>query len=181
MTPFAGRQLPSFQDVYHEYVDFVWASGVRFGVVPNEMDDLVQDIFMVIHSKLHTLENPQALRSWIYGVVRRTASNHRRTKKAYAVPATPDQWVPEHESHGPTPLEETERKAQRELLTFLLNQLDEPKREVFALVEIHELSVPEAAEALGIPLNTAYSRLRVARQCFEAAVARHEASGKGTR
>jgi RNA polymerase sigma-70 factor (ECF subfamily) len=46
---------------------------------------------------------------------------------------------------------------------------------VLALVELEEFSVPEAAEALDIPLNTAYSRLRAARLAFEAALARHEA------
>jgi len=66
------------------------------------------------------------------------------------------------------------------LLMSLLDQLEVPKREIFALVDVEDLSVPEAAELLGIPLNTAYSRLRVARQNFEAALARHEARTKGT-
>jgi RNA polymerase sigma-70 factor (ECF subfamily) len=81
----------------------------------------------------------------------------------------------------PTPLENTERNAERQLLMRLLSELDEPKREVFTLVDVHELSVPEAAEALGIPLNTAYSRLRVARQSFEMALARYEARNRGLR
>jgi RNA polymerase sigma-70 factor (ECF subfamily) len=59
-------------------------------------------------------------------------------------------------------------------LASLLAELDEPKREVFALVEVDEMTVPEAAEVLEIPLNTAYSRLRAARQAFEAALARRE-------
>ena len=40
-------------------------------------------------------------------------------------------------------------------------------------------SIPEVAEALEIPLKTAYSRLRAARQAFEAALARHEARSEG--
>ncbi len=167
-------QVPSFQAVYETYFDFVWASAHRFGIEPPEMEDLVQDVFIVIHSRVHTLQNPQALRSWIYGIVRRTASNYRRAKSTHARPSSLDSS--RDESPDPTPLEQTERNAKRELLVSLLNQLDEPKREIFALVEIHELSVPEAAELLGIPLNTAYSRLRAARQGFEVAVARHEAS-----
>lgn len=166
-------ELPPFQTVYEAYFDFVWASANRFGIEPHEMEDLVQDVFIVIHSRLHTLQNPQALRSWIYGVVRRTASNYRRARTAHATPSPLDSS--RDESPDPTPLEQTERNAKRQLLVSLLNQLDEPKREIFALVEIHELSVPEAAELLGIPLNTAYSRLRAARQGFEVAVARHEA------
>ena len=60
----------------------------------------------------------------------------------------------------------------------MLAELDEPKREVFSLVELEELTVPEVADALEIPLNTAYSRLRMAREAFEAALARHEARTK---
>jgi RNA polymerase sigma-70 factor (ECF subfamily) len=57
----------------------------------------------------------------------------------------------------------------------LLAELGDSKRELFELVELEELSVPEVADMLQIPLNTAYSRLRAARQAFEAAFARYEA------
>ena len=53
-----------------------------------------------------------------------------------------------------------------------MQELDEPKREVFMMVELDELTVPEVAEILDIPLNTAYSRLRAARQAFEEALER---------
>ena len=166
---------PSFQAVYRQYVDFVWASARRLGVEPESMDDLVQEVFIVIHAKLDTLEKPEALRSFIYGVVRRTVSTHRRAKRARPVAGLTASVGPEAAAHGRTPLEQTEANAELRLLAGLLEQLDEPKREVFALVELQELSVPEAAEVLGIPLNTAYSRLRAAHQAFQAALARHHA------
>jgi len=172
----AGRlKVPSFQSVYRQYFEFVWSSARRLGVEPESMDDLVQEIFIVIHAKLETLEKPEALRSWIYGVVRRSVSMHRRTKRARDATGALAGMHTEAVAHGPTPLEQTETNADLQLLASLLEQLDEPKREMFALVELEELTVPEAAEVLAIPLNTAYSRLRAARQAFEAAVARHEA------
>ena len=61
------------------------------------------------------------------------------------------------------------------LLWSLLAELDEPKREVFMMVELDELTVPEAADILEIPVKTAYSRLRAARQAFEEALARRAA------
>jgi RNA polymerase sigma-70 factor, ECF subfamily len=165
----------SFQSVYQQYFDFVWSSARRLGVETDSIDDLVQEVFIVIHAKLHTLQKPEALRSWIYGVVRRTVSTYRRAKRASSGADSPANVGLEAVSQGPTPLEQTETNAELELLSSLLAQLDEPKREVFALVELEELSVPEVAELLEIPLNTAYSRLRIARQLFEAALARHEA------
>lgn len=168
--------LPSFQTVYRQYFAFVWSSARRLGVEVDAIDDLVQEVFIVIYAKLHTVETPQALRSWIYGVVRRTVSTHRRARRARA-----GGWEVETElaSVAPTPLAQTQSNQELQLLQSLLAELDEPKREVFALVELSELTIPEAAEALAIPLNTAYSRLRAARQAFEAALARHEARSHG--
>jgi RNA polymerase sigma-70 factor (ECF subfamily) len=53
-----------------------------------------------------------------------------------------------------------------------LAELDQPKREVFVMVEVLEMTVPEVALALEIPLNTAYSRLRLARKLFDEALAK---------
>lgn len=174
----AAARAPAFSTVYQEYFDFVWSVVRRLGASPESVDDLVQEIFIVIYAKLDSLERPEALRSWIYGIARRTVSTHRRARRTTAGfgVATPGAEVVSLE---PTPLEQTEKQAGLELLGRLLAELDEPKREVFALVELEELSVPEVAEVLNIPLNTAYSRLRAARQSFEAALARHEARSKG--
>lgn len=172
----AVARVPAFRTVYRDYFDFVWSTVRRLGASAEAVDDLVQEIFIVIYAKLDTLERTEALRSWIYGITRRTVSTHRRAKRASAPHATP---LAEVISLDPTPLEQTEQHAALELLAKLLGELDEPKREVFALVELEELSVPEVAEMLELPLNTAYSRLRAARQAFEAALARHEARSKG--
>lgn len=143
------------------------------------MDDLVQEVFLVVHTKLDTLERPEALRSWLYGIVRRTASTHRRAKRTRLEYSLVAGAAGEAISHDPTPYELAEKHAELALLEQLVADLDESKREVFALVEIQGLSVPQVAETLGIPLNTAYSRLRAARQAFEAALARLEAGGRG--
>jgi len=167
--------VPAFRTVYRQYFDFVWSMARRLGVEPEAMDDVVQEIFIVIHAKLDTLERPEAMRSWVYGIVRRTVSTHRRARRTQAAYRSAATAVGDVASRDLTPLEQTEKHAALELLARLLDELDEPKREMFALVELEELSVPEAAETLEIPLNTAYSRLRAARQAFDAALARHEA------
>lgn len=164
--------VPSFKAIYRQYFHFVWSSAQRFGVPPDAMDDLVQEVFIVIHAKLDGLERPEALHSWIYGVVRRTASNYRRALRTQRAAGITDDASAEAASQEPTPFEHLKTNADLELLASLLAELDPPKREIFALIEIDELTVPEAAEILGIPLNTAYSRLRAARQAFEAALAR---------
>jgi RNA polymerase sigma-70 factor (ECF subfamily) len=67
------------------------------------------------------------------------------------------------------------------LLYELLDKLDAGKREVFVLAEIEQLAAPQIAEALGINLNTVYSRLRLARETFNQALARHHVRDGTTR
>jgi RNA polymerase sigma-70 factor (ECF subfamily) len=54
----------------------------------------------------------------------------------------------------------------------ILEAMEPDKREVFALMELEQLSAPAVAEMIGVPLNTVYSRLRLARARFEQALAR---------
>jgi RNA polymerase sigma-70 factor (ECF subfamily) len=57
----------------------------------------------------------------------------------------------------------------------LLDSLDDDRRAVFVLVHFEQMPAPEIAQTLGIPINTVYSRLRLARRDFDAALRRHEA------
>jgi RNA polymerase sigma-70 factor (ECF subfamily) len=170
------HELPTFETIYHQYFDFVWSSARRLGVGAAAMDDVVQEIFMVIHSKIQTLRQPESLRSWIYGVVRRRVSEHHRSQRsreasgvALALQADLDHRP------APTPLDLTEQSDQAVLLWSVLEEIDWPKREVFMLAELDEMTAPEIAAALHIPLNTVYSRLRAARIAFEEARARRAA------
>ncbi|HTQ07907.1 MAG TPA: RNA polymerase sigma factor [Polyangiaceae bacterium] len=169
-------EVPSFESVYAQYFDFVWASARRLGVRPASMDDVVQEIFMVIHGKLHTLRQPESLRSWIYGIVRRTVSGHHRSQRTRdASDVALALHAKAHEETQLTPLELTEHNEEAKLLWQLLGEVEETKREVLVLVEMEGMTAPEISDALEIPLNTVYSRLRAARLAFEAALGRQAA------
>jgi RNA polymerase sigma-70 factor, ECF subfamily len=164
-------ELPSFAAVYERYFDFIWSMTRRFGIREDAIDDVVQEILVVIHSKLHTVENPDSLRSWIYAVVRKTASSYRRRgggaqnevrELAEDVPAV-DMTSPE---------DLTQQSEQVQRLWRLLETLSPEKREVFIMSELEGFTCPEIAEALSIPLNTAYSRRRTGREAFDLALER---------
>jgi len=167
-----------FESIYRQYFDFVWSSVRRLGVSPAATEDVVQEVFIVIHSRLHTLEQPQALRSWIYGIVRRTVSGHHRSRRVREAWGAALAVEPNPQPLPRTPSDLAEQNDQVRLLFALLDELDETKREVFMMAELDELTVPEIADILEIPLNTAYSRLRAARQAFEEALGRHVARGE---
>ena len=172
VPPTAASDVPPFHAIYKQYLDFVWSSAGHLGAGTDIIDDVVQDVFIVIHSKLATLQRPEALRSWIYGIVRRTVSDYRRSRRTRD--AAGANLSAEPTASRPSPLDMAERNAELELLESILAKLDEPKREVFVMVEILEMTVPEVVQSLDIGLNTAYSRLRLARQDFEEALAKHE-------
>lgn len=171
------RRVPAFPSIYKQYFDFVWASARHLGAGADAVDDVVQDVFIVIHSRLTTLHNPDALRSWIYGIVRRTVSDYRRSRRSRdAAGARLGAELKSTRPAQPSPLELAETSADLALLESILAELDEPKREIFVMVEVLGMTAPEVVQALDIPLNTAYSRLRLARKLFEEALARREAS-----
>jgi RNA polymerase sigma-70 factor (ECF subfamily) len=166
----------SFDTVYQEHFAFVWRSMRRLGVPEPLIDDAVQEVFVVVHRQLGSIEIRIALRAWLFGIVARVASEFRRKLRRKDPHTRAGGVGPDVESvadtHGKDPQVLLERVDALRVLHELLQELDWTKRQVFVLVELEELSVPEVADALGVNLNTAYSRIRAARVQFNEAVAR---------
>lgn len=165
----------SFERVYDAHFDFVWRTLRGLGVSEAQIDDAVQDTFVVVHRRLNEFDGRARVETWLYAIARRVAQGYRRSvRRREGRSAELDDQLPDHGAADPSA--EAERAQATRLLLELVAELDDDKREIFVLVEIEQRSVPEAAERLGLKLNTAYSRLRLARQRFEAAVARREVS-----
>jgi len=163
----------AFTEVYDAHFAFVWRTCRRLGVPTRSVDDAVQDVFIVVHRRLAGFEGRSTLKSWLFGIARRVARDHRRRAQRK------DRGEPMNESlpdpHGRSPRDEVSRAEAARVLHEILDGLDDDKREVFVLAELEQMSVPEIADAIAVNPNTIYSRLRAARQAFEAAVARHHA------
>jgi RNA polymerase sigma-70 factor (ECF subfamily) len=151
--------------VYEENAVFVWRSLRLLGVPPDSLEDAVQEVFLVVHRRLDEFEGRSSIRTWLYAIARRVAGNVRRGAERRGAPEPIDADLPDLQSGDP--LELAEKAQAGRLLIDVLRCLTDDQREVFLLVEIEQLSAPEAAEALGINLNTCYSRLRAARARFE--------------
>jgi RNA polymerase sigma-70 factor (ECF subfamily) len=167
-----------FEQVYDDHVDLVWRALRRFGVLESALEDATQDVFLVVHRRLHEFEGRSSLSTWLYGIAVGVARNHRRTRRRR----------PEHSQDGVedemvAPGTSPERRAQdaeaMRLLDRLLAELDPDKREVFVLAELEELTAPEISAALELNVNTVYTRLRAARAAFEQALARFRAKEQG--
>jgi RNA polymerase sigma-70 factor, ECF subfamily len=161
--------LARFEAVYAQHFAFVWRNLRRLGVAPAQLDDAAQDAFLVVHRRLADVEG-DALRPFLFGVVRRVAADHRRSASRRGTSALED--GPEPVSAAPGPERDLERAEASRIVHHLLGQLSDEQREVFVLAELEQMAAPEIAVALGVPLNTVYSRLRAARAAFEKQAAR---------
>lgn len=157
----------AFEAVYGQYFEFVWRCLRGLGVAEAALDDAAQDVFVIVHGKLREFRGDSSLRTWIYGIVRNVAANHRRSRRRRPAP---DSLAVEPASTGPGPAEHAEGRQAAELVLAFVHGLDEAKRDVFVLALLEELPVPEVAEMLGIPLNTAYTRLRSVRLALQDAL-----------
>ena len=155
---------PSFDEVYTDHVAFVWRVLRTFGLVEAQLEDAVQDVFVVVHRRLAEWEGRAAITTWLFAIARRVAGTHRRRADSRV-----EALVDEPAGAADTFADASRAQAAATLLAILA-EMDEDKRIVFALVELEQLSVPEVAKMLDLNLNTAYSRLRLARAAFELAV-----------
>jgi RNA polymerase sigma-70 factor (ECF subfamily) len=162
-------------EIYAQHADFVFRNLRRLGVHDSLIDDAVQDVFLVVHRRLADFEARAQMTTWLFGIVLRVAQSYRRSAmrrraRLSDTPSTELEQVPV--STAESPVELLERREASVMLHRLLDELDDDKRAMLVCVELEQLTVPEAAESLGLNLNTAYGRLRAARAAFNDAVAR---------
>jgi len=165
----AGVAVPSFDQVYSDHVAFVWRTLRSFGVGEAHLEDAVQDVFVVVHRRLPEWEGRAAITTWLFAIARRVAAASRR--RAGTHDERTAQLDDEHAGSADTFAALSRAQAAATVMQ-ILDGFDEDKRVVFALVELEQVAVPEVARMLDINLNTAYSRLRLARAAFEQAVRR---------
>jgi RNA polymerase sigma-70 factor (ECF subfamily) len=168
-----AREPLVFEAIYARHFRSIWRSLRRLGVRDAQLDDAAQDVFVVVHKKLASFDG-RSLRAWLYAIAVRVASDYRREARRRPSATLPE-TIPDA---APGPGRESELAESVRLLHELLGQLDVRKRTVFVLSELEQLSAPEIAEALGVNLNTVYSRQRAARAEFEAALTRHKKRGE---
>jgi RNA polymerase sigma-70 factor (ECF subfamily) len=151
---------------------------MRLGVRADDVEDVVQEVFLVIHRRLGEFHGLSTMRTWIYGIAVNVARNHRRASLRRHEPAretdpAQTERVAETSDRAPDALLAKARAAA--LLLRLLEDLDPDSREVFVLAELEEMTAVEIGEVLSLNPNTVSSRLRKARRRFEDVVRRSRA------
>lgn len=159
-------------DAYEAYFEVAWRNLRRLGITHAMVEDAVQDVFLVVHRRWDDFRHHSTVRTWVIGICLLVARDYRRKR----LRAAQNQELESNDAISmETPVATVERVEATRILMTLLDGLDEQCRTVFVLVELEELSMTEAAEAIGIPVSTAYKRLANARRQFERAIIRKKA------
>lgn len=174
----SSPDLDRVAELFRAHFGFVRRVLRRCGVAEAEIDDAVQEVFLVVHRRIDDFEGRASETTWLYAVAVRVASTLRRT-------ASREQARREkvgaqmHGAGGVDPERELSRREAGALLDRLLDDLDQIKRTVFVLAELEGVPVPEIAHIMDANLRTTHSRLRLARKRFNAALERHHAQESG--
>lgn len=153
------REAISFDDVFRQYAPYVGRTLRWLGVSAANVEDVCQDVFIVIHRRLHEVDASGSLRAWVRQICVHAAQNERRRVRRRPEHASTPADIPTPAGqHGSVELRELQAR-----LLAMLERLGEDQRAVFVLYEIEQLTMPEVATAIGCPLQTAYSRLHAAR------------------
>lgn len=161
--------------IYELHADFAFRTLRALGVPPRDVGDAMQEVFLAVHRTLAGFEERCSMKTWLFTICRSVARDRRRrAHQRYEV--VDGGLVNEEPDQGADMLAHLEHRQRLAELDAILATMDEDQRLVFVLFEIESMTGGEISEALGIPLGTAYSRLRLARSAFRAEVARRRAA-----
>ncbi len=164
----AAERESFFRQVYDAHFNYVWHSLRRYGVWERDLEDAAHDVFIVVHKKLDEFDQSRPVKPWLLGISFRVASDFRRRAQHKREVVDDDVMAVDESTQRQDAV--LAQKEQQALVYRAMDTLDTDKRAVFVLHELEGHTMPVIAETLGVPLNTCYSRLRLARERFTQAV-----------
>lgn len=162
-----------FDALFDRDYPYVWHSLRRLGVHEGDCDDVANEVFVRVHEHFADYDPTRPSRPWLFAFCARLSSDYRRLARHRREEALEEGHV--IASTNDHPEAQMLRRERDSLVMRALDALDDERRQVFVLHAVEERPVPEVADILAIPVPTAYTRLRAARQTFTEAVRRLQA------
>jgi RNA polymerase sigma-70 factor (ECF subfamily) len=169
VSPRSSPAIPALADVFDRHLDYVWNVLRRLDVREGDLEDVAHDVFLKVHTKLAEYDPARPIRPWLFGFAFRVAADEMRlARNRVEVVGLPLEPV----DAGRRADQQMEVDDERRLVEAALQSVDIERRAVLLMHDVDEVPIPEIARALGINMNTAYSRLRLARKELATAVTR---------
>ncbi len=164
-SPPPKPDVTAFRDVYRSHFTYVVHVLRRLGVRPaSELEDVAHDVFMAVYRHFAECDPARPIKPWLFGFCFRIAKDHRKLARHRHETAETEV---ERADEGRLPDQQVDDERLRAWLQAALDAMDFEKRGLVVMHDLEGISVPAIAELLEVPLNTAYSRLRLARADFE--------------
>jgi RNA polymerase sigma-70 factor (ECF subfamily) len=161
MVSTSMRSPPELAAIFEDHFDDVWNTLRHLGVPESDREDLVHDVFLNIHARLHEYDATRPLRAWVLRSAYHVATDHHRLARdqVEVLGTSSDTWADN------LPADEcVAALEEREMLIQSLHLLESTRREVLMMYYVEEIPVARIAYILDIPVDTTYSRLRLARE-----------------
>jgi RNA polymerase sigma-70 factor (ECF subfamily) len=163
--PIANAAMPSAPSVnpvgalYEDHAEFVWKTLQRFGVAESELEDALQEVFLVVHRRLDDYDpNRAKVTTWLFGIVARVAAGFRRRQNRRPL------HLDEQASSLIASSLDPDQSLTLRVIQMALKALAPELSVTFLLFEIDQMSCTEIAELSNVPIGTVYSRLYLARK-----------------
>ena len=161
-------------EAFEQELDYIFATLQRLGAFPQEIEDLVQEVFVVLHRRWDEIDSDRSLRPYLFGIAYRILCAHHR-RQAREIPF-PDLEVLDRAT---SPEGTLQRKQGIALLSAALEELPLARRAVVIMHDLDEIPIADIARSLSITRFGAYARLRKGRRELAAAIRRRSRGGAG--
>ncbi len=168
--PQATSVSADFQAIFAAEFSYVCRALRRLGVRQADLEDQAQEVFVSVHAKFDGYDRSRPIRPWLFAFAFRAASNYQRLARHRHERSA--ELAEAESAHTPEVLLADRQK--QELVLSALEGVPLERRSALIMHDIDGFSAPEIADALAVPVNTVYSRVRVARDEFRAALKRAE-------
>lgn len=156
---------PSFRDLYDLHFAFTWRSLRQLGVPDAQLDDAVQELWIIAHRRLPDFEGRADVKTWLFGIAVNVQRNAYRADRRHDRSLLLTSAL---SSPAPDPMLEHEGREAWLAVRAFMETLDELRRAIFVASLLEGMSPAETAEATGLDVRTIYHRVRSLRQSFRA-------------
>jgi RNA polymerase sigma-70 factor (ECF subfamily) len=154
---------------FESEIDFILGSLRRQGVNGADAEDLAQEIFVIIWRRWSEYDDRRPIRPWIAGIIHKVASRHTTRRHRFLPRAL-------LEVEDPRPGQDDQLASARARISIAraLAHLTAGQRDVVVMHDLEGIPIREVARQQGVPLFTAYTRLRTGRKKLAKAIAERE-------
>lgn len=158
-----------FAILMDRYVKKLSHYGHKFLSNQDNIEDVVQEVFIKTYQNIQSFDTSRTFSSWIYRIAHNTFINSiKKTSRGPLYLFDFDTLIP-HPTYEDPDVKERERKEMKEIIDKGLEELSSEYKEIIILYYLEELSYKEIADILQIPIGTVGIRLKRAKDALRKA------------